>query len=94
MAGQYRDKSWPKLSREKKAAGGVFKTVKHIFLLIFKSSIAYRSRKTLFDKMKSCTSVFLEGDSATANHVVPWISPSLLSIRGYTIVRARALVSL
>ena len=34
-ASAYRDKSWPKMSREKKAAGGVFKTVKHIFLLVF-----------------------------------------------------------
>ena len=44
----------------------------------------------LFDKLKHRTSVFLEGDSATANHGVPWISPSLLSIRGYTWIYDRS----
>ena len=50
--------------------------------------------KTLFDKLKPRKLVFLESDSATGNHGVPWISPSLLSIReyvhGYTIVSACA----
>ena len=50
----------------------------------------HRSKNTLFGNLEPRKSVFLEGDSATGNHVVPWISPSLLSIRGYTWIYGRS----
>ena len=42
----------------------------------------HRSKKTLLGKSKPRKSEFLEGDSATGNHVMPWSSPSYRWIYG------------